>query len=46
MKKTLVIIMAVYSAAVFGQKVSDYKYVSIPQKFETFKGDTFGLEAF
>lgn len=46
MKKTLVIIMAVYSAAVFGQKVSDYKYVSIPQKFETFKGNTFGLEAF
>lgn len=28
---------------VFGQKVSDYKYVSVPSKFSTFKKEDFGL---
>lgn len=46
MKKILILVLAGCSAAIFGQKVSDYKYVSIPQKFETFKGDSFGLESF
>lgn len=29
----------------YGQKVSDYAYVSVPEKFTSFKGD-YGLEAF
>jgi len=28
----------------FGQKVSDYKYISVPSKFSTFKKEDFGLE--
>lgn len=37
--------LAICSTAIFGQKVSDYKYVSIPEYFVTFKGDSYGLEA-
>jgi hypothetical protein len=38
--------LAVCSVVAYGQKVSDYKYISIPAKFETFKGGSFGLEDF
>jgi hypothetical protein len=36
--------LAICSTAIFGQKVSDYKYVLIPEKFESFKGNSYGLE--
>lgn len=42
MKKLSTIIFAACSLFVFGQKVSDYKFVSLPAKLETFKED-FGL---
>lgn len=37
--------MAVCSTMAFAQKVSDYKYVAVPEKFETFKED-YGLKNF
>jgi len=43
MKKTTIFILTLSSLAAFAQKVSDYKYVSLPAKFETFKED-FGLK--
>lgn len=43
MKKLSVLILSVCSVIAFGQKVSDFKYVSIPEKFQTFK-NSFGLE--
>ncbi|KQT25674.1 hypothetical protein ASG22_02880 [Chryseobacterium sp. Leaf405] len=42
MKKLSTIIFAACSMLAFGQKVSDYKYITLPSKFETFKED-FGL---
>lgn len=42
MKKLSLVIATACSMLVFGQKVSDYKYISLPNKFETFKED-FGL---
>ncbi|KAA2217552.1 hypothetical protein [Chryseobacterium sediminis] len=39
MKKLSTLMLAVCSTIVFAQKVSDYKYVSVPEKFETFKED-------
>jgi hypothetical protein len=42
MKKITLLIVTACSTIAFGQKVSDYKYVSLPSKFETFKED-FGL---
>lgn len=42
MKKLSILILTVCSMFAFGQKVSDYKYISVPVKFETFKED-FGL---
>lgn len=36
--------LAICSTAIFGQKVSDYKYISIPENFSTFKGNSYGLE--
>lgn len=42
MKKISLIIATACSMAAFGQKVSDYKYISLPSKFTTFKED-FGL---
>ncbi|WP_336961477.1 hypothetical protein [Chryseobacterium contaminans] len=44
MKKLSILMLAICSTAIFGQKVSDYKYVSIPEKFESFKGNSYGLE--
>nr|WP_315032789.1 hypothetical protein [uncultured Chryseobacterium sp.] len=46
MKKISTFLLAACSAVVFGQNVSDYKYVSIPEKFDSFKKDSFGLETF
>lgn len=43
MKKLSIAILTVCSMLAFGQKVSDYKYISLPAKFETFNQD-FGLE--
>lgn len=37
MKKLSTLIFAVYSILFFGQKMSDYKYILIPEKFSTFK---------
>lgn len=37
--------LTVCSTVIFAQKVSDYKYVTVPEKFETFKED-YGLENF
>ena len=42
MKKISLIILTASSMFAFGQKVSDYKYISLPSKLETFKED-FGL---
>lgn len=42
MKKLSIAILTACSMLIFGQKVSDYKYISLPAKFETFKED-FGL---
>lgn len=42
MKKISLIILTASSMLAFGQKVSDYKYISLPSKLETFKED-FGL---
>ncbi|MFP7657530.1 hypothetical protein [Chryseobacterium proteolyticum] len=43
MKKGLFAILTVCSILAFGQKVSDYKYISIPEKFSTFK-ESFDLD--
>ncbi|ANF50055.1 hypothetical protein A0O34_05730 [Chryseobacterium glaciei] len=45
MKKLSILILTICSVIAFGQKVSDYKYVSIPEKFQTFK-NSFDLETF
>ncbi|MFZ4931330.1 hypothetical protein [Chryseobacterium sp. Mn2064] len=45
MKKISMLVLAICSTGVFAQKVSDYKYVFIPEKFQTFKKSSFGLEA-
>lgn len=42
MKKTALFILTLSSLAAFAQNLSDYKYISLPTKFETFKED-FGL---
>lgn len=38
-------LLAICSTMIFAQKVSDYKYVAVPEKFETFKED-YGLKDF
>ncbi|WP_079240394.1 hypothetical protein [Chryseobacterium indologenes] len=43
MKKLSILVMAVCSTIAFAQKVSDYKYVAVPEKFQTFSGD-YGLK--
>lgn len=45
MKKLSVLILSICSVIAFGQKVSDFKYVSVPEKFQTFK-NSFGLEKY
>jgi len=45
MKKLSMLVLAVCSTMAFAQKISDYKYVAIPEKFETFKED-YGLKNF
>ncbi|MBL3549775.1 MULTISPECIES: hypothetical protein [Chryseobacterium] len=46
MKRIPVFMLAICSTLIFGQKVSDYKYIFIPEKFEAFKKDSYGLETF
>jgi len=43
MKKIILTTVTLCSVLVFGQKVSEFRYVSVPQKFQTFK-NSFGLE--
>lgn len=45
MKKVSMVLLAVCSTMIFAQKVSDYKYIAVPEKFETFKED-YGLKDF
>ncbi|MFS4472378.1 hypothetical protein [Chryseobacterium sp. T20] len=45
MKKLSILVMAACSTMAFAQKVSDYKYVAVPEKFETFRED-YGLKNF
>jgi hypothetical protein len=45
MKRLSILICIFCLTLVLGQKVSDFKYVSIPEKFKTFN-DNFGLENF
>jgi len=44
MKKISLIILMVCSTFFFGQKVSDYKYISIPQTFKDFDKESYGLD--
>ncbi|NML70742.1 hypothetical protein HHL23_13195 [Chryseobacterium sp. RP-3-3] len=44
MKKISIIILTVCSTFVFGQKVSDYKYISIPQTFKDFEKESYDLD--
>ncbi|WP_228451944.1 hypothetical protein [Chryseobacterium sp. G0186] len=46
MKKLSIVLLAIASTAAFGQNVSDYKYISVPEKFQTFKNNSYGLEAY
>lgn len=46
MKKISILLLAICSTAIFGQKVSDYKYISVPEKFQTFKNSSYGLEEY
>ncbi|KMQ67597.1 hypothetical protein ACM39_12085 [Chryseobacterium sp. FH2] len=45
MKKISVLLFTFCLTVVFGQKVSDYKYISVPEKFKGFNED-YGLENF
>ncbi|WP_330745233.1 hypothetical protein [Chryseobacterium sp. CP-77] len=45
MKKLSMLVLAVCSTMAFAQKVSDYKYVAVPEKLETFNED-YGLKNF
>lgn len=45
MKRIPIIISTFCLTMIYGQKVSDYQYVSVPEKFTSFKGD-YGLEVF
>lgn len=44
MKKFSLAIFTAFSLTAFGQKVSDYKYISLPDTFTTFKGESYGLK--
>lgn len=44
MKKISVFTFMLAVTAVFGQKVSDYKYISIPQTFKDFEKESYGLD--
>ncbi|MGK6343513.1 hypothetical protein ACMGDK_14850 [Chryseobacterium sp. DT-3] len=44
MKKISVLTFMLAVTAVFGQKVSDYKYISIPQTFKDFEKESYDLD--
>ncbi|PQA92592.1 hypothetical protein B0A69_14075 [Chryseobacterium shigense] len=44
MKKISVVASFFLITTVFGQKVSDYKYISVPEKFKDFDKESYGLE--
>ncbi|WP_292009318.1 hypothetical protein [Chryseobacterium sp.] len=46
MKKTFIFIFSFGLSLVFGQKVSDFRYVHISEKFESFKDNQYGLAPF
>lgn len=43
MKKTALFVFAILSICIWGQKVSDFQYISVPEKFSTFKKNDYGL---
>ncbi|MBB6372186.1 hypothetical protein [Chryseobacterium shigense] len=45
MKKISILTLMLALTTVFGQKVSDYKYISVPERFKDFDKDSYGLEA-
>ncbi|MCJ7934656.1 MAG: hypothetical protein MUW56_13775 [Chryseobacterium sp.] len=46
MKKISMLMLGICSTLAFSQNVSDYKYVSVPEKFEAFKKDSYGLDTY
>lgn len=44
MKKLAFALFTMSFTTVFAQKVSDYQYISLPEKFESFKNDNYGLD--
>ncbi len=44
MKKISILIPVFFAISVFGQKVSDYKYILVPGKFKDFEKKSYGLE--
>lgn len=44
MKKISILASIFLVTAVFGQKISNYKYISIPQTFKDFEKNSFGLD--
>lgn len=44
MKKLIIILFCFCLTLVFGQKISDYKYISIPGKFKDFEEESYGLD--
>ncbi len=44
MKKYIQILVIFFSVFIFGQKVSDYKYIAIPETFSGFKGNQYKLD--
>lgn len=44
MKKLAIAFSVLSFTAIFAQKVSDYQYISLPEKFEGFKDSNYGLD--
>lgn len=44
MKKLALALCTLSFTAIFAQKVSDYQYISLPEKFEGFKDSNYGLD--
>ncbi len=45
-KKAGILIFTFSCLVAFGQKVSDYKYIAVPEKFKDFEKESYGLEVF
>jgi len=46
MKKISVVLFSLGLTLAFGQKVTDYKYIAVPDKFKDFEKESYGLESF